>query len=71
MKLSNKQKEMVQKKEDLEYIKKFNEISISNVCSDLKIDYSNVMNGLASCKKIRRVRKEMEYRLNALLHRYD
>ena len=71
MKLSNKQKEMVQKKEDLEYIKKFNEISISNVCSDLKIDYSNVMNGVASCKKIRRVRKELEYRLDILLHRYD
>lgn len=71
MKLSNKQKEMVQKKEDLEYIKKFNEISISNVCSDLKIDYSNVMNGVASCKKIRRVRKELEYRLDILLHRFD
>ena len=71
MKLSRKQQEMKQKLEDLEYIKQFNEISISNVCSDLKIDYSNVMNGLASCKKIRRVRKEMEYRLNALLHRYD
>ena len=71
MKLSKKQQEMMQKKEDLEFIKQFREISIKNVCSDLHIDYSNIMNGNASCKKIRRVRKEMEYRLNALLHRYD
>ena len=71
MKLSKKQKEMVQKKKDLEFIKQFREISIKNVCSDLHIDYSNIMNGLSSCKKIRRVRKELEYRLDILLHRYD
>ena len=71
MKLTKKQEAMKQKQEDLEYIKQFREISIKNVCSDLGINYSNVMNENASCKKIRRVRKELEYRLDILLHRFD
>lgn len=71
MKLSKKQKEMIQKQEDLEYIKQFREVSIKNVCSDLKIEYVNVMTGKASCKNIRRVKKEIERRIELWLHRYD
>lgn len=71
MKLSKKQKEMIQKLEDLEYIKQFREVSIKNVCSDLKIEYVNVMTGKASCKNIRRVKKEIERRIELWLHRYD
>lgn len=54
------------KKEDLKYIKQFTSISVKNVCSDLKINYSNVMNGIASEKNVHKVRKEIERRLEML-----
>lgn len=71
MKLTKKQKEMIQKQEDIKFLKQFREISIKNVCSDLKVEYINVMTGKASCRNIRRVRKEIEKRINIWLHRYD
>ena len=69
--MTKKQKEMLTKQEDLNYIKQFREISIMNVCEDLGINYYNVVRGDASCKKIRRVRKEIERRIELWLHRYD
>ena len=54
------------KKEDLRYIKQFTSISVKNICSDLKINYSNVMNGIASEKNVHKVRKEIERRLEML-----
>lgn len=54
------------KEEDLKYIKQFREISIKNICMDLKINYSNVMNGNASSKNINKVRKELERRINII-----
>lgn len=54
------------KKEDLRYIKQFTSISVKNICSDLKINYSNVMNGIASEKNVHKVRKEIERRLEVL-----
>ena len=69
--MTKKQKQMEMKKEDLDYIKQFREISIRNVCSNLGINYFNVMNGNASCRNIRRVRKEIEKHVEILLHRFD
>ena len=69
--MTKKQKQMLMKQKDLEYIKQFREISIRNVCSDLKVNYFNVMNGNASCRNIRRVRKEIEKQVEILLHRFD
>lgn len=54
------------KKEDLRHIKQFTSISVKNICSDLKINYSNVMNGIASEKNVHKVRKEIERRLEML-----
>lgn len=54
------------KEEDLKFIKQFREISIKNICIDLNINYSNVMNGIASKKNIHKVRKEIERRLKAV-----
>lgn len=56
----------MEKQEDIKYIKRFREISIKNVCLDLKINYSNVMNGVASKRNIHKVRKEIERRLEIL-----
>lgn len=65
------EKQILEKEADLKYIKQFRKISIMNVCEDLGIDYHNVVHGKASYKKIRRVRKEIEKRVEAWLHRYD
>lgn len=54
------------KREDLKYIKQFTSISVKNICSDLKINYPNVMNGIASEKNVHKVRKEIERRLEIL-----
>lgn len=54
------------KEEDIKYIKQFASISVRNVCLDLKINYPNVMNGIASERNIHKVRKEIERRLNVL-----
>ena len=54
------------KEEDLTYIKQVREISLINVCRDLKIDYYNVIKGKASAKKINKVRNELERRIKIL-----
>ena len=57
---------------DYEFIRKFTDINISNICSDLhlKKDYRNIMNGTASKSKITKVRKEIERRLKMLDVKY-
>lgn len=56
---------MTQKELDFAFIKQFKAISIMNVCVDLHLqkDYGNIINGTASVKKIKKVRKEIERRL--------
>lgn len=53
---------------DRKYIRQFAKISVKNVCSDLNLekDYINIFNGTASKKKIHKVRKEIERRLEVL-----
>ena len=46
--------------EDLEYIKKFNNIQITKVCKKLNIDYANLISGRSSKKNEKRVRQELE-----------
>ena len=46
--------------EDLEYIKKFNNIQITKVCKKLKIDYANLISGRSSKTNIKKVRQELE-----------
>lgn len=56
----------VNKEQDLKFIKEFKSITISNICKDLKVDKSNVYRGLASAETIRKVREEIERKLNDL-----
>lgn len=46
--------------EDLEYIKKFSSISVTEVCKKLGVDRSNLLNGRTSKKKMKLVRKGLE-----------
>lgn len=46
--------------EDLEYIKKFSKINITNVCKKAKASRQNVLNGIASKKTTNKVRKQIE-----------
>lgn len=48
------------KNEDLEYIKKFSSISITNVCKKLGVDRSNLLHGKASKKNMKLIRKGLE-----------
>ena len=59
---------MTQKELDYAFIKQFKAICIMNVCTDLHLqkDYGNIINGTASEKKIKKVRKEIERRLAIL-----
>ena len=54
------------KEEYIKYLKQFRQISIKNVCIDLKIDYPNVMSGKASLKKYEKVANEINRRLEVL-----
>lgn len=56
----------MEKEIDLKYIKSFSELSVRNVCLDLKINYPNIMSGQASKENIHKVRKEIERRLEIL-----
>lgn len=56
----------MEKETDLRYIKSFSELSVRNVCLDLKINYPNIMSGQASYKNVHKVRKEIERRLEVL-----
>lgn len=46
--------------EDLEYLKKFSKITITEVCKKAKVDSSNLYKGTASKKSIKKVRKILE-----------
>lgn len=46
--------------EDLEYIKKFSSISITDVCKKLCVDRSNLLNGRTSKKNMKLIRKGLE-----------
>lgn len=46
--------------EDLEYIKKFSKINITNVCKKAKVDKSNLYSGRTSPKNVKKVRRYIE-----------
>lgn len=46
--------------EDLEYIKKFSSISISELCKKKKVDRANLLSGRTTKKNTRLIREEIE-----------
>ena len=58
----------VNKKVDLDFIKGFQKITLATICKDLKVDKPSIYRGTASAENIRKVRKEIEKRLDELRH---
>lgn len=54
------------KKMDLDYIKKFSKITITSICKDLYIDKPSIYRGTASAENIKKVREEIEKRIDEL-----
>lgn len=55
------------KEEDLEFIKAFSKLSVTQVCRDLGIDKSNVYTGKASAEVISSVAEEIKKRLDEIM----
>lgn len=51
---------------DLDFIKKFSKISIKKVCRDNGVDSSNLWSGRVSNKKIRLIRKGIEFEISKI-----
>lgn len=56
----------VNKERDLKYIKEFSKITIATICKELGIDKSNLWRGNASEEAVKKVRQELERRINEL-----
>lgn len=54
------------KENDMQYIKDFAKITISEVCRDLKIHRVNLMSGRASAENTKLVREEIQRRIDNL-----
>ena len=57
---------MMKKEEDYKFIKKFTGISVNRICSELNIDYANLMKGKASIQNTRLVRERLEEEIKKL-----
>lgn len=56
----------INKEIDLKYIKEFSKINVANICKELGVNKSNLWRGNASPEAIKRVKEEIEKRLNEL-----
>lgn len=56
----------INKERDLKYIKEFSKINITEICKDLKVEKTNIYRGIASAKKIRKVKEELKKRIDQL-----
>lgn len=55
------------KMNDLEFIKRFNDITITDICKDLEYNSRNIYSGRAKQENIENVRKVLEYKIRKLL----
>ena len=56
----------VNKKRYLDYIKKFQAIKYTQICKELGVDRTNITKGLASTEVIKKVKEEIQRRLEEL-----
>ena len=57
---------LIRKEKDYKYIKKFMGISLNKMCTELKINYSNLVKGKASIQNTRLVRERLEEEIKKL-----
>lgn len=56
----------VNKEIDLKFIKEFSKITIASICKELGVNKSNLWRGNASEEAVKKVREELERRIEAL-----
>ena len=61
----------MEKEEDLKYIKNFSKITVSSICRDLGINRQNLLNGRASTKNTKKVRKKIEEKLEHIEREFE
>lgn len=61
----------MEKEEDLKYIKDFSKITVSSICRDLGINRQNLLNGRASTKNTKKVRKKIEEKLKHIEREFE
>ena len=57
---------LIRKEKDYKYIKKFMGISLNKMCTELKINYSNLVKGKASIQNTRLVKERLEEEIKKL-----
>lgn len=57
---------LIRKEKDYKYIKKFMGISLNKICTELKINYSNLVKGKASIQNTRLVKERIEEEIKKL-----
>ena len=57
---------LIRKEKDYKYIKKFMGISLNKICTELKINYSNLVKGKASIQNTRLVRERLQEEIKKL-----
>lgn len=57
---------LIRKEKDYKYIKKFMGISLNKICTELKINYSNLVKGKASIQNTRLIRERLEEEIKKL-----
>lgn len=57
---------LIRKEKDYKYIKKFMGISLNKICTELKINYSNLVKGKASIQNTRLVKERLEEEIKKL-----
>ena len=57
---------LIKKEKDYKYIKKFMGISLNKICTELKINYSNLVKGKASIQNTRLVKERLEEEIKKL-----
>lgn len=62
---------MTAKDKDLQYIKDFSKITITQICKDLKVNRGNLLNGLASAENTKLVKEEITKRIKDIEKRLD
>lgn len=57
---------LIRKEKDYKYIKKFMGISLNKICTELKINYSNLVKGKASIQNTKLVKERLEEEIKKL-----
>lgn len=56
---------------DLEFIKRFNNITITDICKGLGINQKNVYSGKTTKENLNKVKNELEYEIRKLIFDLD